>query len=122
MKFMSNADGFITALRYYKNTGFTGTTTGNLWTVAGANLASLAFTNETGSGWQTVTLSTPVPIVANTIYVVSYFSSDGHYNATLNYFTSDVVNGSAYSTRYSQWGFHLLRYLSFSNYRRDGTY
>ncbi|WP_374547442.1 DUF4082 domain-containing protein, partial [Rhodoblastus sp.] len=45
------------------------------------------------SGWQTVTLATPVPIAANTTYVASYHTS-GEYVATNNYFTADVTSGS----------------------------
>jgi hypothetical protein len=56
-------------------------------------LASATFVNETASGWQTVTLSTPVAITANTIYVVSYFSPNGDFVKHHNYFTTNIVNG-----------------------------
>ena len=94
MKFKSSTDGFITGLKYYKAAGFVGTHVGNLWNINGTNLATATFTNETASGWQTATLSTPVAITANTIYVVSYFSPHGDFVTTNPYFTADVVNGS----------------------------
>jgi len=95
MRFRSNADGYIISLKYYKIAGTTGVHTGNLWANGGSTpLVSATFINETLSGWQTVTLPTPYPITANTLYVVSYFSPSGQYpSSSLNYFTSDVVNG-----------------------------
>ena len=38
---------------------------------------SATFTNETGTGWQEVTFSNPVPISANTTYVASYCLTGG---------------------------------------------
>ncbi|MEK1930433.1 MAG: DUF4082 domain-containing protein, partial [Pararhizobium sp.] len=58
----------------------------------GTKLASATYTNTSTSGWQTVTLATPVSISANTIYVASYHST-GTYVATDNFFTSPVTNG-----------------------------
>ena len=96
MRFSSNADGFITSLKYYKIAGTTGLHTGHLWAnIGGAPLVTVDFTNETASGWQTATLTTPFAITANTLYIVSYFSPSGQYpSSSLNYFTSDVVNGA----------------------------
>lgn len=93
MKFRSNANGFVSGFRYYKGSGAQGTHIGNLWSINGTKLASATFTGETASGWQTATLSTPVAITANTIYVVSYFSQHGDYVKTNPYFKANVVNG-----------------------------
>jgi hypothetical protein len=93
MQFVADANGFVTALLYYKPAGIGGTRTGNLWTSSGTNLASQVFTGETASGWQQVTLATPVPITAGTTYVVSYFSSTGDYMSTPDYFTQTVGTG-----------------------------
>ena len=79
MKFTSNVGGYITGLRFYKGVGGKGTHIGNLWSINGTNLASATFIDETASGWQTVTFSSPVAITANTIYVVSYFSPNGDF-------------------------------------------
>lgn len=92
MKFRADRDGLVTALRYYKFPGTTGIHTGNLWTGGGVNLAQAQFTNETASGWQQVMLDTPVPITANTTYVVSYFSASGDYVSSLDYFTQQAGN------------------------------
>ena len=61
---------------------------GNLWTATGTLLASTTFTNETASGWQEVTLPAPVPVTANTTYVVSYHTTVGRYSANSAYFSS----------------------------------
>ena len=82
MKFSSNINGYVTGFRYYKGAGAQGVHIGSLWSISGTKLASATFTGETASGWQTVTLSTPIAITANTIYVVSYFSQHGDYVKT----------------------------------------
>ena len=55
-------------------------------------LATGTFTNETASGWQTLTFTTPVAIAAGTTYVASYHSN-GHYIANSNYFTAAKTTG-----------------------------
>ena len=66
----------------------------NLWSSAGARLATANFTNETASGWQQVTLSTPVAVTANTVYVASYHAGAGHYSADASYFATNGVDNS----------------------------
>ncbi|MDQ4504345.1 DUF4082 domain-containing protein [Sinomonas sp. ASV322] len=85
-QFYSDVAGTITGLRFYKASTNTGTHIGNLWTASGTNLASVTFTGETGSGWQTATFSQPVTITAGTKYVISYFAPKGHYTQTSAYF------------------------------------
>ena len=92
VKFRSAQAGFITQIRFYKTNGNTGTHIGELYDVTGTKLASATFTGESASGWQTVNFSTPVAITANTTYVASYFSSEGNYTGTANYFTGPIVN------------------------------
>jgi hypothetical protein len=88
MKFQSSQAGYVTGVRFYKGTGNTGTHTGTLWTATGTKLAAGTFTNETASGWQSMTFARSVPIQANTTYVVSYHAPVGHYVADNNYFTN----------------------------------
>ena len=93
MQFMSAKSGNVTAIRFYKGTGNTGTHTGGLWTASGSLLGSVTFSGESSSGWQTQKLSTPVHIAANTPYVVSYHAPAGHYAADIGYFAnSGVIN------------------------------
>ncbi len=93
IKFQANEDGYITGLRYYKGAGATGVHVGHLWTSTGTLLTSATFTNETASGWQEVTLGTPVPVVAGTTYVASYFSPSGDYAYTDNAFSVAFIHG-----------------------------
>jgi methionine-rich copper-binding protein CopC len=90
MKFQSTVPGWVAGVRFYKGTGNGGTHTGSLWTSSGTLLATGIFTNETASGWQTLTFANPVQISANTTYVVSYYDPEGHYAIDEEYFASQV--------------------------------
>ena len=92
VKFTANQNGFITGIRFYKSADNTGTHIGNLWTAGGVNLATITFTNEGASGWQQMSFSNPVPIVANITYVASYYAPVGHYSADNLAFASTGVN------------------------------
>ncbi len=92
VKFRSDVNGKVTGIRFYKASTNTGTHVANLWTSAGTKLATATFTGETASGWQQVLLSSPVPITANTVYVVSYHANNGHYSANLNHFATTGVD------------------------------
>src|SRR5919198_1981373 len=87
-KFYSDIDGFITGVRFYKSTANTGTHIGNLWSLTGTRLATVTFSNETPSGWQQAMFSSPVPITANTTYVISYHTNVGSYAADGGYFAT----------------------------------
>jgi hypothetical protein len=100
VKFRADSAGYITALRFYKYSGNTGTHIGNLWTATGTRLATVTFANETASGWQQVTLPTPVAIAANTTYIASYHTGVGRYGATSGYFaTAGVDNRPLHALR-----------------------
>ena len=71
MMFSSSTDGQITQIRYYEAAGETGTHIGRIWSLVGTLLANVPFTDQTGSGWQYATLTTPLSIIANTYYIVS---------------------------------------------------
>lgn len=92
VKFAASINGTITGMRIYKAVGMTGTHVGSLWTSTGTLLASATFTNESTSGWQTVTFSSPVSITAGTTYVASYHGN-GTYVADPNYFVSAHASG-----------------------------
>jgi len=93
MRFSSDVPGTVTGVRFYQGGNNSGAHTGHLWSGTGALLATVAFTNETASGWQTASFSSPVPIAANTSYVVSYFAPNGSYSADSGYFSSAADNG-----------------------------
>jgi VCBS repeat-containing protein len=93
VKFTSSVAGQITALKFYRSASDTGSDLLDLWSSTGTNLASATFNNTTASGWQTVTLTTPVNIAANTTYIASYHTT-GAYVATDNFFTSALTSGN----------------------------
>src|SRR5580704_8941368 len=93
LKLQASVAGNVTAVRFYKGPKNTGTHTAHLWNAAGQSLGAATFSGETASGWQQVKLSSPVPIAANTIYVVSYHTTKGYYSADGNYFVGAVTNG-----------------------------
>ena len=92
MKFRSTVAGYVTGVRFYKTQGNTGTHTVELYNSSGTRLSSTTLVNETNIGWQTGQFAIPIPIAANTTYVVAYFSSSGNYVSSNNYFTTGVVN------------------------------
>jgi hypothetical protein len=92
VKFQSEVNGYITGLRFYKGTGNTGTHVGHLWTSSGTLLASVAFTNETATGWQQANLTTAVAVAASTTYVASYRAPVGRYAVDEPYFTTAFAN------------------------------
>lgn len=83
--FTAAVSGQVTGVTFYKGPKNLGTHTVNLWTAAGTLVRSHVVTGETGSGWQTMSFGTPLPIVAGATYTASYFSPKGHYSDTVNY-------------------------------------
>ncbi|MEU3454302.1 DUF4082 domain-containing protein [Micromonospora sp. NPDC006766] len=87
VKVIPQTDGVIKGIRFYKGSGNTGTHDGNLWSADGDLLATGRFTNETTTGWQTLTFSSPIAVVAGATYVASYTAPNGHYAADLWFFS-----------------------------------
>lgn len=79
MRFTADRAGSVTGVRFYKSAANTGTHTGSLWNTAGTRLATVTFSGETASGWQTAQFAQPVTVQANQAYVVSYHTTTGHY-------------------------------------------
>jgi hypothetical protein len=90
-KFQSAVSGDITGIRFFKGVFDTGTHVGSLWTTSGTLLASVTFTNETIAGWQSQAFAAPVPISANTAYVISYHAPVGGYASDVGYFAGAGV-------------------------------
>jgi hypothetical protein len=93
MGFVASSNGTVTGIRFYKSAANTGTHVGSLWSSTGTLLGSGTFSNESASGWQTLTFTTPVTVTAGTRYVAGYLAPNGHYAATPNGFASGVDNG-----------------------------
>jgi hypothetical protein len=94
--FRSSTPGRITALRYYKPAGETGTHVGHLWSSSGALLTTALFSQETSAGWQSATLAKPLAISAGVEYVVSV-NSNTAFGATA-WLLSTVQKNGALST------------------------
>jgi hypothetical protein len=92
MRFTPDTNGKVTAIRFYKAAANAGTHTGSLWSATGTKLASVTFTNESQSGWQTATLTTPVNVTAGTTYVVSYHAPQGHYSVSQDAFAGQTID------------------------------
>jgi len=80
VKFTPQVSGTATGVRFYKDATNTGTHVGHLWSTTGSQLASVTFTGETASGWQTANFAAPVQLTAGTTYVVSYYAPVGDYS------------------------------------------
>jgi methionine-rich copper-binding protein CopC len=92
LKFTTSANGWIAGIRFYKGSANSGTHVGSLWSSTGTLLGQVTFTNESASGWQEADFSSPIPVTANTTYVVSYFAPKGGYAYTSSAFTNAVSN------------------------------
>ena len=91
LKFYSDVPGSVTGVRFYKGQYNTGKHTGTLWSSTGAKLASVTFTGETASGWQQANFSSPIAIVANTPYIISYTAPNGRH-AQDQYYSWSTLN------------------------------
>jgi hypothetical protein len=92
LKFQSDVSGQVLGVRFYKGVNNTGPHIGNLWSATGQLLGTVAFTNETGSGWQQALFAAPISISANTTYVISYYAPFGRYSTTNGYFNSEQIH------------------------------
>ncbi|MEO5852653.1 MAG: N,N-dimethylformamidase beta subunit family domain-containing protein, partial [Nocardioides sp.] len=92
LRVKAEADGYLTGVRFYKGPGNTGTHVGSVWDTTGQRLASATFTNETASGWQTVSFTSPVEVLAGQTTVVSYSAPSGNYAALSNAFWIQGLN------------------------------
>jgi Domain of unknown function (DUF4082)/Bacterial Ig domain len=92
VKFRADSDGSILGVRFYKATKNTGTHVGHVWSSTGTLLGSATFANESASGWQQVSFGTPIPVTANTTYIVSYYAPTGHYAGDSDFFAQSGVD------------------------------
>jgi len=89
VRFRSDVAGQVSAIRFYKGEGNSGTHVGLLYSSTGTLLAQATFTGETASGWQQVNFATSVSIAANTTYVAALFTTSG-FAVDWGYFTGGV--------------------------------
>ena len=83
LKIVPNTDGYITNLRFYKPIVDPDTShTGHIWDAQGNLLATVNTTSETDYGWQEATLTTPLSVTKDQLYIISFGLSTGDYQAT----------------------------------------
>ena len=92
-RFTTSVAGTVTAIRFYKGAANTGVHTVNLWGPANDLLAQAPSTSESGAGWQTVALPTPVTLVPGQTYTAAYHSTTGMYAVTSNGLAAVRTNG-----------------------------
>ena len=92
MKFRLARAGQISAIRYWKASIDSGTHVGRIWSANGTELAAVTFSGETASGWQQQSLSTALPVQANTSYVVSV-NVASHFSVSDSGLANTIVNG-----------------------------
>jgi hypothetical protein len=90
VRFTADVSGTLTGIRFYKASGDDQPHTVNLWDASGTLLATASAPAVSGFGMQTVSFSTPVAIMAGTVYTASYHESGGFYGFTFGYFTVPI--------------------------------
>jgi hypothetical protein len=94
VKFRTNVDGVIKKIRYWKTINDNSIKIGAIFNENGSILSEVSFNNETQSGWQEATFTSPINIRANTVYIAAYHSPSGNYTSTLNYFNNEINSGN----------------------------
>ena len=95
----------VSALRYYKSPGETGTHVGRIWTATGTQLTSVTYANETASGWQQQALVTPFTLQPGATYVISV-NTNADFVMTSNGFATAAVSGPLQSVADGANGVH----------------
>jgi cyclophilin family peptidyl-prolyl cis-trans isomerase len=94
VQFKATSGGDITGIRFYQSAGNTGAQIVNLWSSDGTLLATATSSSTTGPGWVEIDFAQPVYVEANTVYVASYFTTDGNYADNETFFASgSFTNG-----------------------------
>lgn len=120
VQFSSDTNGWITGVRFYKGSANTGTHVGSLWTSTGQLLAQGTFSNESASGWQTLTFANPIAVTAGTTYVAGYYAPNGNYAADTGYFSANVDNSPLHAAAAGN-GVYALGGNSFPNHTFSST-
>ena len=82
LKFTIKKSGSISAIRFYKSASNVGTHVGAIYSASGTRVAEATVTNESASGWQSATLSTPVDANAGQTYTAAMFMPAGRYSVS----------------------------------------
>ncbi|HET9658373.1 MAG TPA: N,N-dimethylformamidase beta subunit family domain-containing protein, partial [Kineosporiaceae bacterium] len=88
MRFRASRNGTVVGVKFYKGSLNTGVHEVSVWATNGDRIGAGVVINESASGWQSVKLAEPVPITANTTYIVSYHAPNGRYSVSSSFFTT----------------------------------
>jgi fibronectin type 3 domain-containing protein len=99
VRFLSQEDGYVSAVRFFKASARSTTVTGKVYSTSGALLGQgqASFT-ASASGWQEIPLQSTVPLVANQPYVASVYSGNGDYAKVADAFITALVNDPLVAT------------------------
>jgi hypothetical protein len=93
LKIIPTTKGYITSLRFYKTIITPDTShTGHIWDANGNLLASVSFNNESDYGWQEATLSTPLNVNKDQLYIISYGMTTADYQLSSGTFTTAMIS------------------------------
>lgn len=94
LKFIAAVNGYVTGVKFIRSdVDSTSSRSVRLWDSSG-NLLGVGYTaGEAGTGWVTCLFNTPIAVVANTVYVVSYSVLFGMpYASIVDYFYTEYNN------------------------------
>lgn len=96
LKFQPTVNGYITHSRFYKGSGNTGTHIGYVYlATGGAPLATVTYTGETASGWQSMAFSPALAVTAGTRYMATLYFPNGRFSKTDGLFAGTTVSNGA---------------------------
>ena len=96
-QFRSSVNGTATELRVWRPAGGPTNFNATLWSSGGANLGSVTISSTINNAWAGANLGTPVPIAANTTYVVSYtVAANQAHKSIANGLSAGRTNGPVY--------------------------
>lgn len=120
LRFKPEVNGYITGVRFFKRTVNGEAHLVTLWNESGQQLASATSASGLGCGWQTVSFAQPVPVLANTTYVASYYTASG-YAQSVDYFAPRPSSPSSTPWK-GIWNYPLLAPASIEGGQRNGVY
>src|SRR5688572_29876807 len=88
VRFHSDVDGFVDAVRFFRLGEHAAPHVVNLWTAGGTLLATRPFHSAATNDWQEAKFDTPVPVARDSHYVASVFMPTGHYAITEAFFAA----------------------------------
>jgi uncharacterized protein DUF4082/Big-like domain-containing protein len=88
LKFRSDSSGIVTDIRVYQGSANFSPDLGHLWNNSGTKLGEVTIAREPFVGWRQFSFPSPIPIEANTTYVISYSALEGRYAEDPGYFES----------------------------------